>query len=214
MYVLLGATKSQAFAIGRRIADDVTKDNPTPVVLKLEKVYIGCVLETKKRYAGWMYESEDDEVGELDSKGIETIRRDTCPVVAKVLERSLKLIFTRNWRGLGVYLNTKLSRLRDLPYTDFIFSKEFRDKYADNAPVPQLKVAMSLAASSPAHIALRGERLPYIVTEGPPEATVISCVRSLPEFIADRNLQVAGFAFSPLILAFCLSCVEFPYTFP
>ncbi|KHJ88910.1 hypothetical protein OESDEN_11284, partial [Oesophagostomum dentatum] len=107
-----------------------------------------------------------------------------------VLERSLKLIFTRNWRGLGVYLNTKLSRLRDLPYTDFIFSKEFRDKYADNAPVPQLKVAMSLAANSPAHIALRGERLPYIVTEGPPEATVISCVRSLPDFIADRNLQI------------------------
>ncbi|KHJ75682.1 hypothetical protein OESDEN_24702, partial [Oesophagostomum dentatum] len=39
MFVLVpGATKSQAFAIGRRIADDVTKDNPTPVVLKLEKV--------------------------------------------------------------------------------------------------------------------------------------------------------------------------------
>ncbi|ETN74369.1 DNA polymerase family B [Necator americanus] len=143
MFVLVpGATKSEAFAIGRRIADDVTKDNPTPVVLKLEKVYMGCVLETKKRYAGWMYENEDDKEGVLDSKGLETIRRDTCPVVAKILEKSLHLIFTRNWRGLSVYLNTKLSRLRDLPYTDFVFSKEFRGEYTDNAPVPQLKVAL------------------------------------------------------------------------
>ncbi|EYC43363.1 hypothetical protein Y032_0496g2484 [Ancylostoma ceylanicum] len=191
MFVLVaGATKAEAFAIGRRIASDVTKDNPTPVVLKLEKVYMGCVLETKKRYAGWMFESEDDEEGVLDAKGIETIRRDTCPVVAKVLERSLKLIFTRNWRGLSVYLNTKLSRLRDLPYTDFVFSKEFRGEYAENAAVPQRKVALSIAADSPAHIPLRGERIPYIVTDGPPEATVISCVRSLPEFISDRNLQI------------------------
>ncbi|VDN20731.1 unnamed protein product [Cylicostephanus goldi] len=186
MFVLV----AEAFAIGRRIAEDVTKGNPTPVVLKLEKVYMGCVLETKKRYAGWMHESEDDEVGSLDAKGIETVRRDTCPVVAKVLERSLRLIFTRNWRGLGIYLDSKLSRLRDLPYTDFVFSKEYRGHYHENGPVPQLKVAMSMAAKSPAHIALHGERLPYIVTYGPPEATVISCVRSLADFLADKSLQV------------------------
>ncbi|RCN27224.1 hypothetical protein ANCCAN_27043 [Ancylostoma caninum] len=168
---------------------------------------MGCVLETKKRYAGWMYESEDDEEGVLDAKGIETIRRDTCPIVAKVLERSLKLIFTRNWRRLSVYLNTKLSRLRDLPYTDFIFSKEYRGEYAENAAVPQRKVALSIAADSPAHTPLQGERIPYIVTDGPPEATVISCVRSLPEFIADRNLQVSSpsLTCSTVIPGYCLS---------
>ncbi|VDM59418.1 unnamed protein product [Angiostrongylus costaricensis] len=191
MFVLApGATKDQAFSIGRRIAADVTNDNPAPVVLKLEKVYVGCVLETKKRYAGWMYENEEDDIGQLDAKGIETIRRDTCLIVAKVLERSLKLIFTRNWRALGVYLNTKLSRLNELPYTDFVFSKEFRGQYAENAHVPQLKVALSLAANNPSHIALVGERLPYIVTDGPPNATVISCVRSLQEFLADSSLQI------------------------
>uniref|UniRef100_A0A158P9Q9 DNA-directed DNA polymerase n=1 Tax=Angiostrongylus cantonensis TaxID=6313 RepID=A0A158P9Q9_ANGCA len=183
MFVLVpGATKDQAFSIGRRIAADVTNDNPAPVVLKLEK--------TKKRYAGWMYENEEDDVGQLDSKGIETIRRDTCLIVAKVLERSLKLIFTRNWRALGLYLNTKLSRLKELPYTDFIFSKEFRGQYSENAHVPQLKVALSLAANNPSHIALVGERLPYVVTDGPPNATVISCVRSLQEFLADSSLQI------------------------
>ncbi|WKX99192.1 hypothetical protein Q1695_014235 [Nippostrongylus brasiliensis] len=191
MFVLVpGATKKEAFAIGRRIAADVTSANPTPVVLKLEKVYMSCVLETKKRYAGWMYESEDDEEGQLDAKGVETIRRDTCLVVANILERCLKLIFTRNWRALSSYLNTKLTRLRDLPYTDFVFCKEFRGHYTDNAPVPQLKVAMRMAAENPAHIALTGERIPYIVTQGTPNATVISCVRSIPDFLADKRLQI------------------------
>ncbi|KAJ1355016.1 hypothetical protein KIN20_012126 [Parelaphostrongylus tenuis] len=137
-----------------------------------------------------MYESEEDDDGQLDAKGIETIRRDTCLVVAKVLERSLKLIFTKNWRALSVYLNTKLSRLRELPYTDFVFCKEFRGEYAENAHVPQLKVALSLAAENPSHTVLKGERIPYIVTDGPPNATVISCVRSLQEFLADSSLQI------------------------
>uniref|UniRef100_A0A1I7T0H9 DNA polymerase n=1 Tax=Caenorhabditis tropicalis TaxID=1561998 RepID=A0A1I7T0H9_9PELO len=87
MFVLVrGASVEEAFEIGKRIADDVTNSNPDPVVLKLEKVYKGCVLETKKRYAGWMYEHENDE-GSLDAKGIETVRRDTCPIVSEVLEK-------------------------------------------------------------------------------------------------------------------------------
>lgn len=29
----------------------------------------------------------------FDAKGIETVRRDTCPAVAKTMERSLRLLF-------------------------------------------------------------------------------------------------------------------------
>jgi len=39
MFVLLqGRIKEEAFVIGQQIADAVTKDNPKPVKLKLEKV--------------------------------------------------------------------------------------------------------------------------------------------------------------------------------
>jgi hypothetical protein len=39
MFVLLqGRTKEEAFVIGQQIADAVTRDNPKPVKLKLEKV--------------------------------------------------------------------------------------------------------------------------------------------------------------------------------
>ena len=43
-----------------------------------------CVLQTKKRYVGYAYESEDQKEPIFDAKGIETVRRDGCPAVVKV----------------------------------------------------------------------------------------------------------------------------------
>lgn len=52
--------------------------------LKLEKVMHPLILESKKRYVGMSYEKTDGE-GVFDAKGIETVRRDGCPLVAKVI---------------------------------------------------------------------------------------------------------------------------------
>ena len=48
------------------------------------QVYYPCVLQTKKRYVAFMYETKDQKEPTLDAKGIETVRRDTCPAVSKV----------------------------------------------------------------------------------------------------------------------------------
>ena len=48
------------------------------------QVYLPCFLQTKKRYVGLMYESPEQVEPQFDAKGIETVRRDTCPAVAKV----------------------------------------------------------------------------------------------------------------------------------
>ncbi|KAJ8883586.1 hypothetical protein PR048_015430 [Dryococelus australis] len=84
MFVLVeGRSRAQAFAIGAEIAQAVTLDNPVPVKLKLEKVYQPCILQTKKRYVGYAYESPNQDQPKYDAKGIETVRRDGCPAVAK-----------------------------------------------------------------------------------------------------------------------------------
>lgn len=94
MFVLLkGRSKEDAFIIGNEIAAAITAMNPEPVTLKMEKVYYPCFLLTKKRYVGYSYESLEQEKPTFDAKGIETVRRDTCPAVAKTLERSIRLIF-------------------------------------------------------------------------------------------------------------------------
>ena len=113
---------------------------------------MGCVLETKKRYAGWMYESEGS-IPRLDAKGIETVRRDTCPVVAKVycwhtqrypvqtLEKCLQFILQQKYNNFLSFLDHRLTTLKQSHFTDFIFCKEYRGEYDANSPVPQKKVA-------------------------------------------------------------------------
>jgi DNA polymerase zeta len=91
VFVMLpGSTKERAFTVGKEIAAHITKVNPKPVKLKFEKVYYPCVLLTKKRYVGFKWESPDQKVPDFDAKGIETVRRDGCPVVAKTMESALK----------------------------------------------------------------------------------------------------------------------------
>ena len=63
------------------------------MTLRLDKVYHPCILQTKKRYVGLMYESAKQATPTLDAKGIESVRRDSCPAVAKLLEQSLRLLF-------------------------------------------------------------------------------------------------------------------------
>lgn len=55
--------------------------DPKTLILQ---VYLPCVLQTKKRYVGYMYESLDQKEPVFDAKGIETVRRDGCPAVSKV----------------------------------------------------------------------------------------------------------------------------------
>lgn len=94
MFVLLkGRTLENSFQIGQEIASEISAMSPTPVALKMEKVYRPCFLLTKKRYVGYSYESPGQTEPIFDAKGIETVRRDTCGAVAKTMEQSLRLFF-------------------------------------------------------------------------------------------------------------------------
>ena len=82
--VLPGRTIKEAFDVGNQMAKAITMNNPKPVKLKFEKVYRPCILQTKKRYVGYMYESYEQKAPVFDAKGIETVRRDGIPAVVKV----------------------------------------------------------------------------------------------------------------------------------
>jgi len=63
-----GVSREQAFVLGEEIASLITSLNPRPVKLNFEKVYHPCVLQSKKRYVGWKFESKSQAVGVLDAK--------------------------------------------------------------------------------------------------------------------------------------------------
>mmetsp|Transcript_32160 Transcript_32160/g.125521 ORF Transcript_32160/g.125521 Transcript_32160/m.125521 type:complete len:1842 (-) Transcript_32160:3575-9100(-) len=69
LFVLLpGCTRDQAHVIGQEIADQVSQEFPAPIKLQMEKVYHPCMLLTKKRYVGYMYETPDQVNPIFDAK--------------------------------------------------------------------------------------------------------------------------------------------------
>ncbi|XP_006879098.1 PREDICTED: DNA polymerase zeta catalytic subunit-like [Elephantulus edwardii] len=196
MFVLLkGATKEQSFKIGQEIAEAVTATNPKPVKLKFEKVYLPCVLQTKKRYVGYMYETLDQKDPVFDAKGIETVRRDSCPAVSKILERSLKLLFeTRDISLIKQYVQQQCMKLLEgkASIQDFIFAKEYRGSfsYKPGACVPALELTRKMLTYDRRSEPRVGERVPYVIIYGAPGVPLIQLVRRPVEVLQDPTMRL------------------------
>ncbi|XP_067097392.1 DNA polymerase zeta catalytic subunit [Osmerus mordax] len=196
MFVLLkGATKEQAFRIGNEIAEAVTATNPKPVKLKFEKVYLPCVLQTKKRYVGYMYETLDQKDPVFDAKGIETVRRDGCPAVSKILERSIKLLFeTRDVSQVKQYVQRQCVKVLEggASMQDLTFAKEYRGSgsYRPGACVPALELSRRMMAYDRRLEPRVGERVPYVVVYGTPGVPLIQLVRRPLEVLQDSSLRL------------------------
>ncbi|PNF33687.1 hypothetical protein B7P43_G12050 [Cryptotermes secundus] len=195
LFVLVpGKSREQAFKIGAEIAEAVTLDNPKPVKLKLEKVYQPCILQTKKRYVGYMYESPDQEKPVYDAKGIETVRRDGCPAVAKILEKSLRLVFeTKDVSLVKSYVCQQFTKLLQgrINMQDLIFAREYRGMsgYRPGACVPALELARRWLQTDRRAEPRQRERVPYVIVNGPPGLPLIRLVRSPLDLLADPSLR-------------------------
>ncbi|XP_059838914.1 DNA polymerase zeta catalytic subunit isoform X2 [Hypanus sabinus] len=196
MFVLLkGATKEQAFRIGEEIADAVTATNPKPVKLKFEKVYLPCVLQSKKRYVGYMYESLDQKDPVFDAKGIETVRRDSCSAVSKILERSIKLLFeTRDISQIKQYVQRQCTKILEgkASMQDLTFAKEYRGSsaYRPGACVPALELTRRMLTHDRRSEPRAGERVPYVIVYGMPGLPLIQLVRRPIEVLQDPSLRL------------------------
>ncbi|XP_057871729.2 DNA polymerase zeta catalytic subunit isoform X2 [Cryptomeria japonica] len=183
MFVLLkGRTREEAFRIGQQIASAITAINPKPVTLKMEKVYHPCVLLTKKRYVGYSYESSAQSKPTFDAKGIETVRRDNCPAVAKILEHSLRILFeSPNLSEVKSYLYRQWSKILSgrVSLQDFIFAKEVRlgtySAKASSLP-PAAIVSTKAMRVDPRAEPHYGERVRYVVVHGEPGARLMDMV--------------------------------------
>ncbi|CAL4064009.1 unnamed protein product, partial [Meganyctiphanes norvegica] len=192
---LPGRSKDDAFKIGYEIADKCTKINPKPVKLKFEKVYLPCILQTKKRYVGYMYETPDQKMPVFEAKGIETVRRDGCPAVSKILEKALRILFDKcDVSEVKSYVQRQFVKLLQgrASIQDLIFAKEYRGArgYRPGACVPALTLARQWSRIDPRREPRAGERVPYVVVYGAPGLPLIQLVRSPEVVLGDPALRL------------------------
>ena len=90
---------AKAMKMGQEAASIVSAKFTKPIKLEFEKVYYPYLLINKKRYAG-LYWTKPDKWDKMDSKGIETVRRDNCRMVQTVIETVLnKILIDQDEQG-------------------------------------------------------------------------------------------------------------------
>ncbi|GAA5804066.1 hypothetical protein HPULCUR_009552 [Helicostylum pulchrum] len=189
-----GKTKDEAFILGNEIADTITKQNPAPIKLKFEKVYLPAVLLTKKRYVGFKYKNQADTEPIFEAKGIETVRRDGIAATQKILESCLKILFrTQDMSELKEYLYhqwTKILSNRVL-LQEFIISKEVRmGSYSGRGGPNGAQIAQAQMDTDTRAEPQYGERVPYVVVYRGPKAKLKEKVVRPEAVLADNALKL------------------------
>ncbi|XP_065303581.2 uncharacterized protein [Dermacentor albipictus] len=86
MIICRGKTVAEAMEMGKELAEKISSHFPRPIQLEFEKVCRPYLLLGKKRYAGAVYSSNPDKHDKVEIKGIEMVRRDCLPYLARVME--------------------------------------------------------------------------------------------------------------------------------
>ena len=77
--------------LGRLAAKYISSNFTSPISLEFEKCYFPYLLINKKRYAGLLW-TKPTAYDKMDTKGIETVRRDNCRLVQSLIDNCLQLI--------------------------------------------------------------------------------------------------------------------------
>ncbi|KRX82797.1 DNA polymerase delta catalytic subunit [Trichinella nativa] len=159
-------TLEKAMEMGREAAAFVSAKFVNPIKLEFEKVYFPYLLISKKRYAG-LYFTNTQSYDKMDCKGIETVRRDNCPLVANVLNTCLeKILIDRDPNKAVEYTKMVISDLlcNRIDISQLIISKELTktDKeYA--AKQAHVELAARMRKRDPGSAPHLGDRVPYVI---------------------------------------------------
>lgn len=167
---LPGRSVQEAFTFGEEFCKAVTASNPPPVQLKLEKVYLGTLLQTKKKYCGMKFEARDQRKPVFEAKGIETVRRDQCALTQKVLRNALISLFKSGPTAVRSYLERQWSLILSghVPVSDFILTGRVRSSYRGGRAGPvQAVLSRRLAEADPGRVVRHKERLSYVIVATP-----------------------------------------------
>ncbi|KAI1486723.1 DNA polymerase delta catalytic subunit [Biscogniauxia mediterranea] len=161
------ADLAEAMKLGEEAANYVSSKFTKPIKLEFEKVYFPYLLINKKRYAG-LYYTRTDKWDKMDTKGIETVRRDNCQLVQIVVEKVLRMVLIdRNVSGAQEYVKDVISDLlqNKIDMSKLVITKALtQESYTAKQAHVELANRMKKrdAGSAPG----LGDRVAYVMVKG------------------------------------------------
>jgi len=158
----------RVFEMSKEISEMVSSKFVKPVCLEFEKVYCPYLLINKKRYAGLMYSSPDSP-SKIDTRGIETVRRDNCELVRDVVESVLeKILYLRDVEAAKVLVKNVIRDLHQgrVDLSLLVISKSLTktgDKYETKQA--HVELAKKLKERDESTAPVLGDRVPYVIVK-------------------------------------------------
>lgn len=87
--------------LGKEAAEVVSSNFIAPIKLEFEKVYCPYLLMNKKRYAGILW-TNPEKFDKMDTKGLETVRRDNCQLTREVVKNCLDFLLIQKNEQMAI----------------------------------------------------------------------------------------------------------------
>lgn len=182
----------EAMKLGGEAADLITSKFVRPIKLEFEKVYWPYLLINKKRYAG-LYWTKPDKPDKMDTKGIETVRRDNCKLVQTVIETCLKkILMDKDVDGAISYTKEVISDLlqNKVDLSQLVITKALSktgEEYAGKQAHVELAERMRKrdAGSAPT----LGDRVAYVIIKASKGAAAYQKAED-PIYVLENNIPI------------------------
>jgi DNA polymerase delta subunit 1 len=176
--------------------------SPKQILLEFEKVYQPFLLMNKKRYAGLMY-TNIDKFDYMDTKGLETVRRDNCALVREVIQTSLNTILIKqNVEGAINYVKSQIADLlqNKMDISRLVITKSLNKgaEYAlglggkkEDYKMKQahVELAARMKARDAGSAPQLGDRVPYVIITGAKGAANFEKAED-PIYVLENNLPI------------------------
>ncbi|MEM7819502.1 MAG: DNA polymerase domain-containing protein [Candidatus Aenigmatarchaeota archaeon] len=178
--------------LGEKISKFVTDNLPGFLELEFEKIYRTFLILTKKRYAGWKFELVNDKwVDEIEMRGIETIRRDWCPLVSDVMNNVINIILKEGDIQKAINeVKDVLEKLRknEIPLEKLTIIKGItKGINGYKGILPHIELAKKITERSPGEAPKIGDRIGFVIIKG---NQMLSKRAEDPKYAKKHGLQI------------------------
>ena len=192
-----------SWKLGEQAAEQCTKLFKAPNDLELEKVYCPYFLYSKKRYAAKMYEGKSNKDGtpvlkedgtrlvafkKIDVKGLQVVRRDSCPFVRETLKGLLGQVLESSDPRPVIDAAREAARTLmqgQVPMEKLLMSKQLASAY--KVPMAHVAVRDKIRARAPGSEPQQGDRVPFVIVRGPGKMYEKA---EDPTWVLEKNLPI------------------------
>ncbi len=177
---------------GTEIMNKINSELSGAMQMEFEKLFKSFLILTKKRYAAWKFVKENGKwKDKIETKGIETVRRDWCELVSETMGKTIDIILKKGDTKEALnYFNCVLKDLASnkIPIEKLVITKSITKSPSSYAGVqPHIELAKKMAKRNSEDAPGIGDRIGYVIIKG---NQMLSKRTEDPAYVKEKHLEI------------------------